>query len=621
MSPIPHMRITGLRVTSPDLPAAELVFGSHNSLVYGASDTGKSFAFQAIDFCLGARDKPKVGIPEAKGYTAAEIGITTSSGEQLLVERLFTGAKAFIYRAAFGAAERGDGQKVNVQMSPKSASISSVLLSKCGLHDKPIQKDLSGKTGLVSFRELARFVTVGEGAMLSEYALPHQTKGVEQTPWLSTFRLLLTGQASSGGGETRNRYERLTQAEGGLGQLRLFRDKALEKLESLGGQDAADPDRINRLKTSVFETSSRLEEVRSEFASARENALKVSQELDAVRRSLRQSKEEAYRLQLLKDSYLTDLERLNAIREAGQYLALLPSGPCPTCGRDGPISSEVDTDPNTVASTIAAATAEEVRIKGELSSLDQALDDLASLGEMLSAENSHLQRKLREASAALDVDTGLELRDLLDGLGELRQALTNAQLAAQAATIVDDLDRQIRLVEDDQTKTKRTKQVQLPIPAYESVALSDRMSEMLYTWGYGSRPKVSWSADDSDFLIDGQQRFSFGKGYRAFIYSAFVLCLREHCIDSGIPHPGFVVLDSPLVTLQEKIKTRPGRTDVIDSTMKDGFFSWLGESETEHQVIVFDNVRPSGVAGRNLSVETFAGDGESGRRGFFPELT
>ena len=40
---------------------------------------------------------------------------------------------------------------------------------------------------------------------------------------------------------------------------------------------------------------------------------------------------------------------------------------------------------------------------------------------------------------------------------------------------------------------------------------------------------------------------------RAILHAAFTLSLAQYCFDRDFPHPGFVVLDSPLVTYRPQI--------------------------------------------------------------------
>jgi hypothetical protein len=51
----------------------------------------------------------------------------------------------------------------------------------------------------------------------------------------------------------------------------------------------------------------------------------------------------------------------------------------------------------------------------------------------------------------------------------------------------------------------------------------------------------------SDFVIDGKPRGSRGKGLRAISHAAVTLGLLGYCQERSLPHPGFVVMDSPLL--------------------------------------------------------------------------
>ncbi|MFX6156458.1 AAA family ATPase, partial [Acinetobacter baumannii] len=57
-----------------------LEFNQGLNVIYGASDTGKTYILQTIDFMLGAKEiRP---IPEIRGYTDILLGIEISTGEK-----------------------------------------------------------------------------------------------------------------------------------------------------------------------------------------------------------------------------------------------------------------------------------------------------------------------------------------------------------------------------------------------------------------------------------------------------------------------------------------------------------------------------------------------------------
>ena len=59
----PGLRLCHLVFHGPDRPAAGIEFGPGLNVLYGASESGKSFAVEAIDFMLGGK-LPLRDLPE-----------------------------------------------------------------------------------------------------------------------------------------------------------------------------------------------------------------------------------------------------------------------------------------------------------------------------------------------------------------------------------------------------------------------------------------------------------------------------------------------------------------------------------------------------------------------------
>lgn len=72
--------------TGPGLEPAKLSFADGVSVVFGASDTGKSYIVKATSFMMGARTKlPK--IDESDGYDAGWLGLVLPSGREVTLYR------------------------------------------------------------------------------------------------------------------------------------------------------------------------------------------------------------------------------------------------------------------------------------------------------------------------------------------------------------------------------------------------------------------------------------------------------------------------------------------------------------------------------------------------------
>ena len=73
---------------------ALVIFEQSLSVVCGASDTGKSFLVEAIDFLLGGKELR--GIPELDGYEKARITIESSKKGTWTFERSIEGGNSDI---------------------------------------------------------------------------------------------------------------------------------------------------------------------------------------------------------------------------------------------------------------------------------------------------------------------------------------------------------------------------------------------------------------------------------------------------------------------------------------------------------------------------------------------
>ena len=87
-------------------------------------------------------------------------------------------------------------------------------------------------------------------------------------------------------------------------------------------------------------------------------------------------------------------------------------------------------------------------------------------------------------------------------------------------------------------------------------------------------------------------------------------------MDSQKPHPGFIVLDSPLVTF--KGADNIDQDEAISDDMKEHFYTELSKTAKNRQIIVIENDDPPTEAIENLHFIHFTKDENRGRYGFIP---
>ena len=136
-------------------------------------------------------------------------------------------------------------------------------------------------------------------------------------------------------------------------------------------------------------------------------------------------------------------------------------------------------------------------------------------------------------------------------------------------------------------------------------------------WAFPLNGRVAFNTKDYDITVGGKPRKDNGKGVKAILHSAFSVGLMSYCFKEKTPHPGLLVLDSPLVTYDPAKST--GKKE-FNADIRDEFFRHLEDKFKNAQVIVIDNRKcvPSWVDKlKNTTVFTLRHSAKE-RYGFFP---
>src|SRR6187402_480813 len=143
--------------------ASDLTFRAGVNVICGASDTGKSFLAEAIDYMLGGKDLREV--PELEGYAEIQLDLVASgSDDELTSYRL----KRSVAGGNFSFTDLNDISASPTVLSQKHAhgkidNLSGLLLSKLGLSGRRVLKSSKkGTTQSLSFRNIAPFIIVQE---------------------------------------------------------------------------------------------------------------------------------------------------------------------------------------------------------------------------------------------------------------------------------------------------------------------------------------------------------------------------------------------------------------------------------------------------------------------------
>ena len=330
----PRLTLTHLTFTGPGREAVGLDFVPGLNVLYGASNTGKSFAVKVIDFMLGGT-KALPDISERIGYEQAWMAMNLPKTGDATLVRALAGGSFELHGGHITATppDRKNNRQLSARNNPASTdNISQFLLDELGLTGREVATDVHGKKRPLSFRDLTRFCVVDETSIQSETSPAESGQYISPTVEHSVFKLLLTGQDDSAVVPVLDRKTFKTSTSAKMEVLDELLLRVNDELEA----DYPDAD-------GLAEQHKRLED---SWAQAKRDAQAAQESIRgklATKNRLARSiydREQLYaeiqinfgRFEQLESVYKSDIKRLEAIEEAGFVLSLGGEKPCPLCG-------------------------------------------------------------------------------------------------------------------------------------------------------------------------------------------------------------------------------------------------------------------------------------------------
>jgi hypothetical protein len=590
------------------VPNAEVQFREGLNVVSGPSDTGKTFIVQCIDYMLGGKDIPE-SIPEAAPYETVRLALNVSDDDEVVLERSIRG----------GDFKLVSPRKADRHLSAKHSaggkdSVSQYLLGLSALTEKKVRKNKQGATREVSFRDLARLILVDEETIISKTSPILTGQYTTGTAESAIFRLLLTGVDDGSLVSSEDPKVTKVKQAGKVEMLELLLNQTKERIVEmqLPGDVKAWQGQLAQIET-LFEAAQK------ELAVEQQNAAQLEGQRRAELNTLRQLesrsgvlKELQRRFALLEEQYLSDLRRLESIAEAGARLGQMNAEHCAVCGAmaEHHEHQKAESAPEDVAQSCLVE-ADKIRLLISDLHLTRADNDrqIARLDELST------QAKVRARAVATELAEMLKPRVEV-ALLRLRESQTSRDAYRRALELNGRVNELQGLLAGLALAVpgKGAELASARVRSDEAEAFSQEVESLLRSWHFPGLDRVTFSEGDQDIVISGRTRASHGKGVRAIAHAAFNLALLKFCLKGEMPHPGFVLIDSPLVVYREPDTDEGG----FSHDVKDAFYQSIAEDFRSSQVIIFENEDPPSELGANANIIRFTG-APHGRQGFIPK--
>ncbi len=607
-----------IQIEGPSRLPAVVEFKAGLNAIVGASDTGKSYIFQALEYMLGGSEIPKPN-PNSDGYNRGWLQILDSSGAVISIERVFGEDAVNVYDSAINQ-PRDILPRTRIRASHQTNSketLSYLIMSLIGLSDKQVRKNQQNEKNSVTFRFLAhltmvdeqRVITNGSPALTGQYTQTTVEKGI--------LSLLLTGNDDSALTDVvLDKKTRNASLDAQIGLLERIIDEKSAKLKALILVPEEIEPMLAKINLAIQTTSKDVSATRQKINELETKRQNLWVTIEEVRSRQLVLKEQLKRLKLLLDYYKSDSSRLQAVLEAGTAFEQLPTGECSVCGRTSQPTDKKDaTTP--IQEFQQACRAELEKITVLTKDLNEAVSEFQLEADALKTEEADLSGKQIKIDAELNEElkpTHENADASLEDLIKLRADLTRA----------NDLHEEIREFHanleqcqaDRKLKTPRGKPT-VPVDTRMAYDFCQVITDVLKTWKYPLNGTVSFDPTKFDIVIGNQDRGSMGKGYRAITHAAFTIALMRFCRSKGLPHSGFVVLDSPLNPFRGQV-IAAGPDGGINAEIKDAFYRDLAADKSGNQYIILENTEPPTDLTPQMNYIQFTQNTTVGRFGFFP---
>ncbi len=573
------------------------------NILAGESDTGKSYVLQCLDFILGsAKIKP---LKQAIEYKDLFVEFENSKREFLTLVRPLVGGRLMAYHSSIQNIS-GTGSEVDPKRSGKSKrpDITSVIFPFAGINEAQLRKNKNGETQRLSIRTLAPLFLIDEVSIIDEYSPVLGRPSFEKTALKRTLSYMLSGVddkdvvTSEANEVIKTRLKAKLEVVADMLAPLEERYSGFVHIASKSEDDAAEG-RINQLTEQLSNFGYIQGDIQQNIQELTKVRLKAESQLLGI-------SELKNRYSLLDERYTSDLERLDFISEGAYFINALQDVSCPLCDQVMPGHEHPIGDTSLLR---ASAIAEASKIKAHKNNLASAISDIDKKHAVVSTEKDGADAQIQELQDQLNSDVGPKITETMRQYEQLvgeRTERETRRLEAERFT------KLLKLKVDFETEIAGGAAPKQTWSGLSPVALRDfcqSIESVLQDWAWGDNPRVEFDEKEYDIIVDGQPRNSHGKGVRAILYSAFSIGLLKYCEENGRPHPGVVIIDSPLTSYMKKgAKKIKGDDDQVSVGVEDAFWNSLKSIPKNVQVIIIENKVPPEDVSKVVHYEWFAGE-------------
>lgn len=580
------------------------------NIIYGPSNSGKSYVIECIDFMLFGDDIPFTR--ENTGYDTIHMDIASDAGISLNLKRKIVDGKK---------GDKGDSKMEIITSDPDirsgeytKADYNALMLRLMGIeeeHHLIAYQDFRPEK--LSLRYLCHVFYLNESVIFTDKAVIDNPKYSKPYAAMSIIYFLLTGD------DLNSIMPELSKKE--RDERKLKRDAVIsyiyDKKETLRKQKeeleaSLQQENDSEIDQKMDATVARIAEVEEEIQKLTARSSELLEEIYSVSAKLEEATFLSGRYKTLKSQYSSDLKRLKFVIEGDQStqkkVKILA---CPFCG------SEMSREEEETKAYAVASEAEMANVSEQLEDLKQTEKEVQSQIEVLEKRIDSLNNENDEIVSQIRERLQPQARALRDALSTYKRIVEIKKELDAINNLTTDLGADVleKEAEDDGEAPLYKPNQYLLNAGWQK--WSDLFQEMVQSCAYPGKPQARISIETHDAIVGKKYKKDEGKGYRAFLNVLVLFSLMKRLEAEGTYRPGLMVLDSPILSLKEK-KPKFGITekDKADPGMRESLFQYLMDHCGDNQIIIAENEIPETENMDYSKARLIPFGEEGGREGF-----
>lgn len=590
---IKKISASGTNATTSDID-----FRQGLNIIFGPSNTGKSYVLSCIDYLFGGNQSP---INSQKEYDTISMAIETYDGKEIRFSRKIDTNEINVSSNVGGI----DSKSYKIGSSEGKKNYGDIFLKLIGIDERPrIYTSQNYKANDLTWRTFLHTFYLQEEDIIKKETILKASKFPVLTKTLSALLFLLSGK------DLVDSEERETP------EIKKAKRAAIasyinDKLFSTGDRLRDLEVHIKNFQGEDYEAVisiliDELDKNEQEIIDAHTNSRALLKRIYQLSSDL----EEAYLLQeryaALFSQYSADKERLYFIIDAENNKPETDLEiKCPLCNNDvtledhTPYHNAVDAEDHLLNIRLDD-------LKGAQQDLDQEIADKEKEMHVLSERNKQI---LNTISKSLEPKS----KELKDKIAEAREKQNLATQIEVMRDLIKEYNNDLSEQEIDPDKKAPYEPKKL-FSKEEINALNEYLEHILKNANYLEYSTSRVSMDKFDVVVNGKEKGTHGKGFRAFLNSAHAFIWMKLLSVHAKYSPKLLVLDSPILSLKEK------GNEMMPGGMKHGLFTYFVENQQFGQVIIAENELPD-LDYKDANLIEFTMDKARGRYGFLLDVT